>query len=335
MPPVVSLPQLRPVPAQQATAVAALTGDVREPAAAVPQQPCQPTDTPLLVQSPASAASDAVTHHVKGLDLPPIPGPSTQISWSPLKGQAALLKGRKAAIVRPEKQPHAAGRVPRDRANTAMPGWNNDFSIRYEEPLSIKDQERALRHAAQGHVKPPHASAATREQGSSVVKSKHTSASPSSWPILSNFTQQPAALQNRPRQLASASCHHTKAATQSHSVAGAHMGSAVVEPRGCEQSKGRGCSNKLRGGSIAYSRNLDSAQSPLRPAKELISDGEAALCKLNKFCFLPFQVCCKYNGNMSCGDTAVFMISCKHDHCHQGGHSVSTLTSCNSSLETS
>ena len=302
----ICLPQLRPVPAQQSTAVAAPTGSFPQPAAALPLQPCQPPRALSCVQSTTSASSNAVTHHAEGPSLPPIPGPSTQTSWSPHKGQKAApsKEGKKDAGLRPGKQQgqvQAAGRVPRDRAsdraNKGVPVWNSDFSIQYEQPLSIKDQERALRHAAQGHVKQPHASVVSRKQGSGVVKNKSTSVSPNILPPLSHFTQQPAALPgSRPQQPISAPCHHAKAAAQSQSGG---SDSAVAEPRRHEQLKERACSNKLRGGSIAYSRNLDSAQSPLRPAKGIISDDEAALSKVNKFCFLPFRVRCQLDSNMS------------------------------------
>ena len=296
-PAAICLPQLRPVPAQQTTAVTAPIGNIPQPAAALPPQLCQP-HTFSLVQSTTSAGSNAVRHRAKGHGFPPIPGASTQTSWSPHKDQqAALSTGEeKAAGVRPGKQQgqtQVAGKVSRGRAKKGVPAWNSNFSIKYEEPLSIKDQERALRHAAQGRSKQLHASAASREQGPSVVNSKLTSANqpPSSWPALSNFTHQPAALRDsRPQQPASAARHHTKATTPSQNVDGAYMGSEAVEPTGWEQSKGRTCSIKLRGGSTAYSRNLDSAQSPLRPAKGFISDGRALLCKFNKFCFLPSQV---------------------------------------------
>ena len=242
--------------------------------------------------------------------MPPIPGTSAQVSWSPLKGpQAAMASGgKKDAGVRPGKQQgqtQAAGKVSRGRANKGVPVWNSDFSIKYDEPWSIKDQERAMRHAAQGRSKQSHASAASRGQGPGVVSHKSASASPSSWLSPSHITQQPAALQNRrPQQSASAACHHTKAATQSQVVDGAHMGSEAVKPKGCKQARGIACNAKLRDGSTSYSRNLDSAQSPLRPLLEdpkgIILDDEPALCKLNKFCFLPLQVCCKLKSSMFC-----------------------------------
>ena len=341
LPPATCLPQLQPVPAQQSTAVAAPTGSFPQPAAALPLQPCHLPHALPLVQSTTSASSSAVTHRAQGHGLPPIPGPSTQTSWSPHKGQKIALskEGKKDAGVRPGKQQgqrQAASRVPRDRANKGGPVWNSDFSIQYEEPLSMKDQERVLKHAALGRFKQPHASAACREQSAGVVMNKLTSVSPSMWPPLSKVTQHPAVLQNsRRQQTTSATCHRSKAAARSQSGDGAHMDSAVVEPRGREQSKGRACNNKLRGGSIAYSRNLDSAQSPLRSAKGLISDGEAALCNLNKFCFLPFQVCCKHNSCVSSRNSAVIMVTYKRDHCCQVGDSESTLTSCDSSPEMS
>ena len=248
-------------------------------------------------------------HDAKGFGLPPIPGHSAQPSWSPKTGQEAVLTkakaalpGKKDAAFRPGKQKvrmQATGKASRDRASRA-PGWNSDFSIQYQEPLSIKDQERALRHAAQARTKQPPAPAVGKERRSGAAERIAPAEPQGSWPVLSNFTQKATGLQNsRARQLAPAVGNDIAAAANVQRVGGAEKGSAPIEPREQEQLKGAGCASKLRGGSIAYSRNLDSAQSPLRPAKGfVIDDDQTELCKLNKFCFLPFQVCCKNNGSM-------------------------------------
>ena len=242
--------------------------------------------------------------YVKGHGLPLIHGEGIQTSWSPNKGQqAALSKGGKTgAGVRSGRQHghvQAASQVPHgNRSNTGSPGWNSDFTIQYQDPLSIKDQERGLRHAVQGRLKQPHASAASRQPGSGAVKNRSPSQSPG-WTHFRSFPPQPAGLQDSTaQQPLSVAAHCTTAAGHLQRVA--RMGSALAVPGELERkSKGTRWSNKLKGGSIAYSRNLDSAQSPLRPAKGVIADDTAGLCKLNNFCFLPFQVCFKAHRSVS------------------------------------
>lgn len=294
-PSAICLPQLQPASAWQPTAVAAPVGDSPQPVAALPLQPTKPPPPVSLLPSGTSGGSAAAMHYVKGHGLPPIQGQGMQTSWSPNKGQKAALskagkKGAGVTLGKQQGQLQAASQVPHgNRADKGSPGWNSDFTIQYRDPLSIKDQERALRHAGQGRLRQPCASAVSREhQGAAKIRSP--SRSPGT--PLSSFTSQPAGMQDSmPQQPPSAAAHCTTAAGQLQSVA--RMGSALAMPGELGKSKGKLSSNRLRGGSIAYSRNLDSAQSPLRPAKGVIADDTAGLCKLNKFCFLPFQVCCQ------------------------------------------
>lgn len=263
-------------------------------------QPGKASPNPSLVQAGTPGRKHGVMSHGKEFGLPPIPGKITQ---PPKQGVKNVLPGAKPVDFTSGKQKgsmQATGRGPlHDKASKGLPGWNSDFSVQYQETLSIRDQERALGRKAQGRTKPPLAAAGSMDRHSGTAKTQTPTESQGSLPVLKNSTHRPGDLQNSNWLLPSAVSHQTQPAAHTQRFAGAGKGSAVRKPNGHEQYTGGALSNKPRRDSTAYSRNLDSAQSPLRPAKGDMAPDETALCKLNKFCFLPIQVGCKHSNKLS------------------------------------
>ena len=146
----------------------------------------------------------------------------------------------------------------------ATAGWNSDFTVQYNDPVSLKDQERALRMHRRGSAKQlitPPGHRGQQLTGKSTTAVQHSSAKPASH--------------------ATPTCRSHSGVTISgqHAISDELDGVSVLDDwqPGSESCAQTDCSS-------AYSRNLDSAQSPLRygRAKHGSSNGVHGHAELDK-----------------------------------------------------
>lgn len=220
------------------------------------------------ISQAGSHSSQAVP--AQGASLPPIPAAHSAGSPPIPKGRAGkgvAHPASKAPGVSSTRGKHSMKSkgsrpniiVPAGARSKPAPGWNDDFSVQYSDPVSIKDQERHMSKTHQGSAK------------QSQMPSGHTALQPPGG--------QSAAAQHGPAKQAS-SVGSAAGASRAHkppAVPWTQQGCrppAAHEPSDqcvdtvymnddweCSlQSAQIGCSS-------VHSRNLDSAQSPLRPLK--------------------------------------------------------------------
>lgn len=193
---------------------------------------------------------------LRGVGLPPIP----HLAGSPTLPKGRTGKGRAHAASNAPDHIRNAGRSKADlkgassgspsSASTgarskAAAGWNSDFSVQYNDPVSLKDQERALKMNRRGPAKQPLTPPGHRVQqltGASTTAVQHGSA-------------------KSVRSHATHTCRSQLGGRTSgqHAVSCELDGVSVLDDW---QPGNESCA--LTNCSSAYSRNLDSAQSPLR-----------------------------------------------------------------------
>jgi len=133
-----------------------------------------------------------------------------------------------------------------------VPGWNSDFSVQYCDPVSLKDQERVFQKKLQGSAKQLSTAAPCRgqQQAQPALHGRVTAV---------QQAQQPS---NEQRRVIKA---------MSHCLIGRGAGDADGPdccPAVNDASRHCGRSWGQPDSSLGDSRNLDSAQSPLRPCKD-------------------------------------------------------------------
>ncbi|DBA83223.1 TPA: hypothetical protein ACH3X2_006736 [Trebouxia sp. C0005] len=204
----------------------------------------------------------------QGCGLPPIP--AAHSAGSPPSPKGRVGKGiaspaskapgvsskRAKHSVKPSKDSRPPNIVTTGVRSRPMPGWNDDFSVQHSDPVSIKDQER--------HMSKTHQGSAKRSQ---MLLSRHTALQPPGG--------QSAAAQHGPAKQASnvssaagASSTHKLWTQQCYRPPAAHEPCAqCVDTVRMNDDWERSLQSSQIGCSSVRSRNLDSAQSPLRPMK--------------------------------------------------------------------
>ncbi len=148
--------------------------------------------------------------------------------------------------------------VPAGARSKPAPGWNDDFSVQYNDPVSIKDQERHMSKKHQGSAKQSQPSGRTASQPPGG---------------------QSAAAQHGPAKQAS-SVGSAAGASRAHKAPAVPWTQHGCRPLAAHEPCAQ-CVDTVRmnddwecslqstqiGCSSVHSRNLDSAQSPLRPLK--------------------------------------------------------------------
>ena len=323
---VTALTQLQNFPGRAATAVPQSTRAVAELTIAFPPEPREQLQNASALQHGKGAALRRAKPHTVGFGLPPIPGHSPQVTWSPDKGGKVATHARTVAhpgrklsdpmAAKKNSKPPAHGRLPSSRVKKETPGWNSDFSVQYQNPMSIKDQERVIRHMTQGRTPQPSRSATIRARQPSAAGDRSDAKGKDGWPELQKFMQHPGSAQvlhgSSQPQLASAACQ-CAVASQPNKIVDVEEDSSWLNQKD-EQRQLAGWAGKrqLPGGRPAYIRNLDSAQSPLRPYKGKESGGydPRELHNGHDFCFLPIKVCgctiCRFSTSVS--STSAFIM---------------------------
>ena len=300
-PAVTALPQLQTPSGCAGTAVPQFTGAVAERTATLPPQPSK-----QLQNASALRHGAAAVHCTGGFGLPPIPGHSFPVNKSP--DESRRLAARARIVASPGQKhsgpkagknaiPSACGRFFPSRVKKESPGWNSDFSVQYQDPVSIKDQERVIKHMTQGRSKQRSTPSAIRAKQPSAAGSSSVTEGKDGWPELKNFIQPPCTAQklhgSSHSQPVSAACQRSAAMPRTNMIGDEDCGRLLLEKDDKRQLAGwAGKPERLPGGRPACMRNLDSAQSPLRPYKSKDTAGRDSqgLHKQNGFCFLPFQV---------------------------------------------
>ena len=326
-----ALPLLPPALTQVATAVPPLTNSGAQPRAGPPLESSKLSISPQQVHSHAFSRSDDGATSAEGFGSLPIPGRARNPSWSPAEGQGPMqspavgLPGRRGMGPRAEEkftsspaQGSPAQDRPKGKKNTAVkkktaegqacrrrgppnsPGWNSDFIVQHTDPVSIRKQELMLSRGPQGCGKQPSAAVPSVAVGGMVPESL------GSWPVLDRFIQPcspvvPAVHSSKPMP----PVQPAYLAHQHHTVKHSNMAQAAADGSLMSQQESQkqpavpassGAEDDLQGrrSRTVYSRNLDSAQSPLRPSHgRKHASAHRMPTKLDKFCFLPVMVCCE------------------------------------------
>jgi hypothetical protein len=222
-----------------------------------------------------SGISQAGSHRgqgvpAQGFGLPPIPAAHSAGSPPNLKGRVgkggthsapkapgvSSTRGKHSIKSKGSRPPNI---VPAGARSKPAPGWNDDFSVQYSDPVSIKDQERHMSKKHQGSAK------------QSQIPSGHTALQPPRGQL--------AAAQHGPAKQVS-SVSSAVGASRAHKPSAVPWTQQGCRPQAahepCAQFVGTvsmdddwECSlqSEQIGYSSVHSRNLDSAQSPLRPLK--------------------------------------------------------------------
>ena len=269
----VTVPTLPPLPGKASPMPAAVkpitpdSPDIRDPGQDLIRQ-SEEDYRPSDISQAGSHRGQGVS--AQGFGLPPIP--AAHSAGSPPIPKGRVGKGGthsapKAPGVSSTRGKHSmkskGSRPPNIESagarSTPAPGWNADFSVQHSDPVSIKDQERHMSKKHQGSAK------------QSQIPSGRTALQPPGG--------QSAATQHGPAKQAS-SVGTAAVASRAHkppAVPWTHQACrppAAYEPHG--QCGGTvymkddwECSlpSEQIGCSSVHSRNLDSAQSPLRPLK--------------------------------------------------------------------
>ena len=238
-----------------------------------------------------SPTNSSHSRGVSGFELPPIPmahAASTPCGQKCKAVNADALPVLQTAdkvgnVSRTARKQSAKTKGNRSVSSTAaatrhkqVPGWNSDFAVRYDDPVSIKNQELALKRKTQVSVKQtsPARGHASQQQQPAARPARALAAQPGqlghhagagqkckAWATCSSQTKRPAHV-----CLAEPGCPDGDRSCQPcwHAAA-------------CDKSWGP--SER----SSDYNRNLDSAQSPIRPLKGKMggSFGVAELDKLH------------------------------------------------------
>ena len=255
------------------------------------------------LQSMAASSPEASSIPAVGFGLPPIPALPAQL---PSKNRRGAAHKRQASVqhqaIKSAASPknaysyHGKGHAVNQEGPKQAPAWNSDFSIAYDKPVSIKDQERVISHMTKACTKQP--SAAGRAGQFSASKASLQASPDSRWPVLDSFIKQPVGKPARaPSKLPTlrpADCQHNKSVmARSTAEVSVHGGEEVAHNAGRHARQLTKASHAVHG-SKAYGRNLDSAHSPLRPYKGKRQGLHELpqLWEMDKFCFLPVQVRC-------------------------------------------
>ncbi len=223
---------------------------------------------PLIISQAGSHRGQDVPAQAFG--LPPIPAAHSAGSPPIPKGRvgkAIAHPAAKASGIGNAQGKHSmkskgsrpANIVPAGARSKPAPGWNHDFSVHYSDPVSIKDQERHMSKKHQGSAKQsqtPSGRTALQLPGGQSAAAQHGPAKQAS----SVGSASGASRAHKP--LAVPWTQHGCRPLATHKPYAQSVGSLSMDDDWeCSLPSDQiGCSS-------VHGRNLDSAQSPLRPVK--------------------------------------------------------------------